>query len=137
MKNNKLLTILLIALLCYAVWHEVVSFKVSKEGYYSGTVVDKTVSVGRSSTYYLYVDWDGFGTSSVIAHPVTYKRTEVGSRISAEYMYTPFIGATGSAYVPYDNEYNEVFAATGVLSKIAVALIAVILWRRKKNVRNT
>jgi len=127
-----MLIVLLSVLLCYGAWHEIVSIRISSDGYYSGTVIDKTVSVGRMSTYYLYVDWDGIGRDDITTHPVTYKRTPIGSKISTQYGYIPIFGAAGSAYVPSDNEYSFSFAITGFFAKIAAIFVAVIIWRRRK-----
>lgn len=132
MKNTKLLIVLLSVLLCYGVWHEIVSIKVSSDGYYSGTVIDKTVSVGRSSTYYLYVEWDGIGRDNITTHPVTYKRTSIGSKISTQYEYVPIFGAIGATYAPSNNEYSFAFAITGFFAKISAVFVAAIIWRRRK-----
>ncbi|MBL4753752.1 MAG: hypothetical protein JKY52_09205 [Flavobacteriales bacterium] len=119
MNQKAALSILaIVALLCVSLWHEAISFRVSEEGYYKGTVIDKTVSVGRSSTHYLYIDWDGIGPRSISVHPVTYKRTAIGERFSAQYGYIPIFGAAGSAYVPDTDEYSATFASAGFISKL-------------------
>lgn len=111
-------TLSITVLLCISFWHESVSLRVSEEGYYKGTVIDKTVSVGRSSTHYLYIDWDGIGLRSISVHPVTYKRSAIGERFSTQYGYMPIFGAAGSAYVPNTGEYSLALAMGGLLSKL-------------------
>lgn len=129
--------ILLFSLATGAVWHEAVSKKVSEPGYYKGTVVNKTVSVGRSSTHYLKVEWDKHGTQTVVVHPMTYAETEIGDRYSTQWNRVFMLGATGQAYVPNDPEYTVPKALLGFLCKFALAvwLLATCIenyWRRRK-----
>lgn len=106
-------------------WQYSIDKRISEKGYYKGTVIDKTISTGRSSTHYLYIDWDGFGESSIVAHPVTYKRTLIGSRYSTEYSYSILFGAIGSAYVPDTGDRSFALALLGVFFKILI-LIGII-----------
>ena len=124
-KHPKTLAACLACLLCISVWHEVVSLDVSSKGKYTGVVIDKTVSVGRSSTHYLYINWDGIGLDSIIVHPITYKRAEKGDKFSAEYAYLPLIGAVGGAYVPRTGDFGLAFGFIGFFSKL---FFMAILW---------
>ena len=130
LKNRALALSAFIALLGFGVWHEVVSLKISTEDYYNGTVVDKTVSVGRSSTHYLYIDWDNIGMRSIVVNPVTYKVTKVGDSFSTEYGYIPIFGAAGIAYVPDSGEYGVLFAITGFFSKLACIILLALFTRK-------
>lgn len=130
--QKSMLSILaIVALLCVSLWHEAISLRVSEEGYYKGTVIDKTVSVGRSSTHYLYIAWDGIGPRSISVHPMTYKRTVIGDRFSTQYGYMPIFGAAGSAYVPDTDEYSATFAITGFISKLILIGFSLHLFCRK------
>ena len=127
--------ILLFSLATGVVWHEAVSKKVSEPGYYKGTVVNKTVAVGRSSTHYLKVEWEKHGTQTVVVHPMTYKETEIGDQYSTQWNRVFMLGAGGAAYVPNDPEYTLLKALIGLLCKTGLFgwfLVDLIIKRRKR-----
>ena len=126
---------LFVTLLCISVWHEYVSIKVSTKGHYTGTVIEKAVSEGKSFTYYLYINWDGIGQQSIVVHPVTYKMARIGERFSTQLSYVPLLGAAGTAYVPDSREYGILFALAGVLSKLGCIYIFVEFMMRMYNCR--
>lgn len=139
-KRNILLGSLFVALLSFTIWHEVVSQRVSTAGYYQGIVVDKTVSMGiRSSTHYLYIDWDAIGLDSIAVHAVTYKRAKIGDRFSTQYSYSPILGATGAAYVPDSSEYTFCFGVVGIVARLLIMFIVLYFiawaaWRLHKGI---
>lgn len=66
---------------------------------HTGEVIEKAVSIGRSSTHYLMIDFKESGIDTIIVHPIDYKRTSVGEsytvRLSCNFMF-----CAGAAYVP-------------------------------------
>lgn len=120
--NNKLYVVGFILLLGFGILHEIVSLKVSEKEYYKGTVVEKTVSIGRTATHYLYINWDGIGFDSIVVHPITYKMTEIGDRFSTQWHYTPVLGASGAAYTPNVTTSDIIFHVSGILSKLLIII---------------
>lgn len=121
--------LLLIYLATGAVWHEAISNKVSEPGYYKGTVVNKTVSVGQSSTHYLKVEWEKHGTQTIVVHPMTYVEADIGDRYSTQWNRVFMFGATGQAYVPHDPEYTVPKALLGLLCKFVLATWLLALYQ--------
>ena len=118
-------TYALAAILFYiGVNHEMESIRLSQNGYYKGVVIDKTVSFGRSSTHYLYVDWGELGRKSIVVHPMTYKRTNIGDEFETSLSYTPILGAGGTAYAPVESTgYSIASSFFAVMSKIALMVM--------------
>lgn len=71
-----------------------------------GVVVERATSGGRFPIHYLLIEWDRVGEQTMVVSPADYKRAAIGDARSAEYQYYRVLGATGSAYVPYDPEYG-------------------------------
>lgn len=122
-KNKLFNPIVFISCLFVGIWHEYVSLSISQTGYYKGVVVDKTTGGTGGSTNYLYVDWDGYGKSSIVVHPMTYKRTNIGDKFETQYEYMPMVGAIGTVRVPETGEYGILFALVGVIAKLAVIVM--------------
>lgn len=112
-----------IALLVFCIDHEATSMKVSENGHYQGTIIDKTTSGGRSNTHYLRIRWDTGTTSSIQVHPMTYKNRHVGQRHATQLSYVPFFGAVGMAYTPPDKGYGFIYALSGFLAKILLVVL--------------
>lgn len=66
---------------------------------YTGVILEKAYSVGRSTTHYFEVDY-GHTTDVIVVHPLDYKKAEVGDMYTVRTKYTPFIGIGGTAYLP-------------------------------------
>lgn len=109
--------------LVYSIHFQMVAIEVSSPGYFKGEVIEKTVSVGRSSTHYLYVDWEGIGKQSVVVHPVTYKLVNRGDTYTTSPSYLPLLGASGWAYNPDTPEYSRLFVITGATASFTVFFI--------------
>jgi hypothetical protein len=112
-----------------------------KEGYqycqktYTGTVSQKSESVGRSSTYYLQIAFDSIPTQSLVVHPIEYSRYSIGDRFSTKSDFSILFGRNGTAYVPDDPQYkilnNLLFVLLNALFvtaiSMALAILAIIL----------
>ena len=123
-KYKMILALFITALLILiTIKHEVVSFHVSQPGYYKGTVINKVTSIGRrSSTYFLYIDWDVGVKQRISVHTTTYGNYNTGDRYSTQFNYLPVFGAAGAAYVPNTGEYPFWLAIAGVLSKLILII---------------
>ena len=78
--NKVFIFLISVVLVCVSAWNIYESDRIS--GTYSGVVYEKAVSTGRSSTFYLYIDWGSDGYQSISVHPITYKLYSVGDRYS-------------------------------------------------------
>ena len=121
MKKYWLLLILLPAIIL----GDLRSREVSSPGYYQGTIVDK---VENMNMRYFMVDWDRVGRQTVPVHVMTFKRKAIGDSFSTQYYYSWILGASGSAYVPQDPNYGEIYGIVIALVRMfwIIALIAFV-----------
>jgi hypothetical protein len=101
---------------------------------YFGTVVNKSESGGRSSTYFLQIAFDSIPTQSLVVHPIKYSSYSVGDRFSIKSDFDILFGRGGSVYYPIDPKYHllnniAVTVANGTLIFLGgLFLSCYILW---------
>ena len=133
MKAIKLLCLLFIYMLfAYVIYlDEQISRKITTPGYYKGTVVEMAEDPGRNgSTYYLNVNWDGIGMDDIVVHPLTYNRTQIGDRISTQFVYSYWLGAIGTSTSPDTGENNWILGLARSLSVVGLIILTLFLLGR-------
>ncbi len=121
--------VLVTAIVC----HEIYTYNIYKNSDSArGVVIDKTYEIGRKSTYYLYIKWEGYGLRSMTVHPITYKRTGVGDAVVRDYSYTPIFGIRGGGNVPLNGlpENNPFGFFIGLFKLAIIAFMSLFIYSR-------
>lgn len=97
---SKLSTALIILIMIVFIGLREVNEFNKSEVVYTGTVVDKVKTSDKYERRLLSVKYEDGSTGHFHVNAFTYKNRSIGSSYSSSLNYTPFLGASGYAYVP-------------------------------------
>lgn len=112
---------------------------ISEPGFYKGNVINITKSQGRFLTsYQALIDWDNLGRHVISINESQYNSYRPRKRVAAQYNYSWFVGANGSAYTPHDKNYSNVVLWYSISRTIWIVsfffIIGLSLFRLRKKV---